>query len=697
MTQNCNNEMTLYVSNVRGRKTNTSYPYEAKISCIEDLARAAQKDHVGASYKDKTKRDGSIIKAHRSNDTFIEADNLPMDCDNEEKNPMKPDITPEEWKHPADVQKEFPGVAFYAVPSRNHMKPKNGLSPRPKWHYYFPLKSKVCDYKVYAALKATVQEYFPAFDDNALDAGRFIFGVEAPQPVFYPGERCIDEFIAEMEQRLSDDAAVIACGSRNATLSKYAFRVLKRHGINDDTAYNLFVQKAACCEQPLDDEELQTIWNSAAKGYKEKVLTDPNYIAPEQYDAMDCFSKDGEAITSEDMKRILGKLGVTVRLNLITGCVDIEGLPPQFSQTNAANVLPVFLMDYMKQHSLNCSRQDIDDCLVLIEDENRYNPVADMFAAIEYDGQDRIPALCEILDIQTDGQEPLYLKKWLWQTVALPLNDEIEPYGADGVLVLQGAQGAGKTRFFSKLSLRPDWFSEGASIDLDKKDTVIQATTCWIAELGELDSTLKREQSALKAFLTTARDTYRMPYARVSVRKPRRTSFCATVNPEEFLNDETGSRRFWTIHVGKIDIERLNALTPEWIMQLWAQVYNELYLPDPQGFRLTTTERTTLEKDNEKYSKPMPGELEIMDGLKWDDPEHNWKWRRVMDIKDALRLNLSAAQIGKALARIATCDERIQMKAPKNVKQYYLPRTLTEFDIDRPPLSEVEPLTADSA
>ena len=42
-------------------------------------------------------------------------------------------------------------------------------------------------------------------------------------------------------------------------------------------------------------------------------------------------------------------------------------------------------------------------------------------------------------------------------------------------------------------------------------------------------------------------DTYRQPYARVATTKPRRTSFCATVNPQEFLNDETGSRR-WIRH-----------------------------------------------------------------------------------------------------------------------------------------------------
>ncbi len=91
--------------------------------------------------------------------------------------------------------------------------------------------------------------------------------------------------------------------------------------------------------------------------------------------------------------------------------------------------------------------------------------------------------------------------------------------------MIQNPQGAGKILLFSKLALYADWFAEGISIDLDKKDSVIQATGCWIAELGELDSTLKREQLSLKAFITSRTDTYRQPYARAATRKPRRTSF----------------------------------------------------------------------------------------------------------------------------------------------------------------------------
>lgn len=192
--------------------------------------------------------------------------------------------------------------------------------------------------------------------------------------------------------------------------------------------------------------------------------------------------------------------------------------------------------------------------------------------------------------------------------------------------------------------------------------------------MGELDSTLKREQLALKAFVTTRSDTYRQPYARVAVTKPRRTSFCATVNPKEFLNDETGSRRWWVIEPKRIDCERLKALSEEWITQLWAQVYTRLYLPDPQGFRLTDAERSRLTADNEQYNKPLPGEVEILDKLEWDSPETQWKWYRTTEIKELLGLrNLTPAQIGRALAKLTGRDKRIQKKAPHNISHYLLP------------------------
>lgn len=484
---------------------------------------------------------------------------------------------------------------------------------------------------------------------------------------------------APQPARGTPQAGTIPEGQRNSTLSRFAGRVLKKYGADDGKAAQAFRDEAAKCSPSLEEGELTTIWNSALNFYRSKVQTSPDYLPPAEYAAQEFTQTGTEAgrkrpVTSDVIKRILAELGVTVRLNVISGDVDIQGLPAQFSRTNAANVLPVYLMDFIKESGLKCARQTLDDCLVLIEDENRFNPIADMLNATEYDGQDRVQELHRILGIHRGGQESTYLVKWLWQSVALALNDDDKPVGADGVLVLQGEQGCGKTRFFTVIAITPDWFAEGVSIDIDKKDTVIQATGCWIAELGELDATLKREQSALKAFLTAARDTYRLPYARAAVRRPRRTSFCATVNPENFLNDDTGSRRYWTIHVDHIDMGALNALTPEWLAQLWAQVYQQYYLKNPQGFRLTDAERERLTDANDRYSKALPFETEVLDRLDWDLPVDRWEWFRISELKSYLpAYNAQAEQIGRVVKKLAERDARIQTKAPKNVRQYLLP------------------------
>ena len=557
--------ITLQYSSVRGKQDNTSYPFPATIKTVDDLKKVAQFDHVCGEYADGKNNRGRYVKGYRSKKTFRKANCLPLDTDNANSDPLAPDIPESEWKTPADVRAAFPDVPFYVVYSRNHMKVKDGKPARPKFHSYFIITETASAAQL-ANLKKRVQKYFPAFDSEALDAARFLYGVENPQVEFYDGDTPLDVFM----KKLDELPEVIACGTRNGTLSRYAAKIFKKCGDTEKTR-ELFLEAANRCEEPLPEDELQTIWCSAQGFFHNTIEKAPEYIPPDEFAAME-FGTEGEkktSVTSGTVKNILNEMNIKVRLNVISGRVEIEGMPPQYSKANAANVLPVLLTDYITRHNMSCSRQTLDDCLVLIEDENRFNPVREMLEATKYDGTDRLAEIAGILGIADNKTAVLYLTKWLHQCVAMALNDEAEPYGADGVLVIRNPQGAGKTLFCSKIAMKSDWFAEGVSIDFDKKDTVIQSTGVWIAEMGELDSTLKREQLALKAFVTARKDTYRQPYARVATTTPRRTSFCATVNPEQFLNDETGSRRWWVIEPKRIDCERLKALPEEWFVQLW--------------------------------------------------------------------------------------------------------------------------------
>jgi len=309
MTQSEIKPMTLYIANVRGVPKNTGYPYEMKITCAEDMAKAAAFDNVSADYKDATTKSGKFVRRHRAKADFIAADNINMDCDNDEHDPTKPDLPPEEWKGPEDIQAAFPGVAFWFVPSRNHMKVKNNKAARPKGHYYFPQAQAIANFEKWTALKVAVCDYFPAFDEKALDAAHFLFGVDDPQPVYYPGELCIDEFMAQKAAESKPTPAkkkpapkfgeTIQIGNRHGTLLSFAGTVLKKYGVTEQ-AYTAYMQRVEQCEQPKPDDEIQKIWRDACNYYENNVCKQPDYIAPAEYAAQE-FADDMEPADYTDV------------------------------------------------------------------------------------------------------------------------------------------------------------------------------------------------------------------------------------------------------------------------------------------------------------------------------------------------------------------------------------------------------------
>lgn len=260
-------KFTLYTADCIGSLPNSIYPYKCIIKDEDSMKAAVAFDHVAAEYTNN----------HRSNSDFLSSDNIPMDCDNDHSD------DPSDWVTPLEVAMAFPRVEFVVVYSRNNMLPKSGKSPRPRFHVYFPI-SHMTDSAEYTALKKRIAVEFPYFDKNALDSARLLFGVSNPQVEIYNGDMSVVDFLdnADFEQWDSNSASVPE-GSRNSTMSHYAGRIIKRLG-NTDEAYRQYLKQAEKCDPPLDDSELQTIWNSAVK-FGKKVAKQDGYIPPEQYDS----------------------------------------------------------------------------------------------------------------------------------------------------------------------------------------------------------------------------------------------------------------------------------------------------------------------------------------------------------------------------------------------------------------------------
>lgn len=263
-------KFTLYRSNCLEVPENCTYPRKVEVTGKDSLIEAVKHDYVCAEYQGN----------YRSNDNFIGSDCLPVDCDNDHSD------DPEEWVYPSDVANAFPGVAFAVHYSRNHMKQKGDKAPRPKFHVFFAI-DRVTEPGQYSEMKKLVNTIFPYFDTKALDAARFFFGTKEPEVEIFDGPMTLTTFLADDDFDANMDSGsygdiVIPEGSRNATLSHYAGRILKRFG-NTDDAHKHFAEVAACCQPPLEQSELDSIWRSAQRFYG-KVAAQEGYIPPEQYD-----------------------------------------------------------------------------------------------------------------------------------------------------------------------------------------------------------------------------------------------------------------------------------------------------------------------------------------------------------------------------------------------------------------------------
>lgn len=373
----------------------------------------------------------------------------------------------------------------------------------------------------------------------------------------------------------------------------------------------------------------------------------------------------GENFTPDVLEDFLDSRKMEVKWNEITKAIDFKGrgFIGQAQEHIGANIVHLLYSELQGCYK-RCTLDTIAGYLNIVATRNIYNPVVELLAETKWDGQDHIAELCDIIGIDEDDKlSRTLVKKWLMQSIAMLQNNIEAPFGADGVLVLQGEQGTGKTSLFRQLAMHREFFKDGVTLNFSDKDTAIRATSCWIAEMGEIESTtLKSDVERLKSFITAEVDEYRRPYARGDTRSARHTSFCGSCNNIDFLSDQTGNRRFWTVESsGKINFKQL---TPEKVKQIWAQANVLLCEGGLQSFRLTDSERDALAARNSSHTVKMKGEAEIEDLLN-SSGKHKMAYREmtITEWKD-LHLNVlrpyTVNQIGKVLDKLG-----VEMKTKK--------------------------------
>ncbi len=164
-----------------------------------------------------------------------------------------------------------------------------------------------------------------------------------------------------------------------------------------------------------------------------------------------------------------------------------------------------------------------------------------------------------------------YMKKWLVGCVA---NVIVKKGCLNHILpILTGGQGAGKTTFIQYL-MPPELekYLFNGEFDLNtKKDCYWKLVEYWIINLEEQIQALNRQDAnTMKALITLPDVKGRKPYGFMDTRGFRIGNMIASTNEEGFLSDPTGSRRYPSFKILKINKEAYIKVN---IDAIWAEAY----------------------------------------------------------------------------------------------------------------------------
>lgn len=226
-------------------------------------------------------------------------------------------------------------------------------------------------------------------------------------------------------------------------------------------------------------------------------------------------------------------------------------------------------------------KEKIYDATSLCAHKHKFNSVRDYLLSVKWDGVPRLETLfIDYFGADDNEYTKEVAKKSFVAAVARVMQPGIK---FDNMVIISGAQGIGKSTFFSYLG--KDWFSDSL-VTFEGKEAAELIQGRWLIEVGELSGMTKSETNTVKQFLSKTDDIYREAYGRRTAQFPRKCVFFGTTNDTEYLKDPTGGRRFWPVDANaeKATKSVFRDLPTE-VDNIWAEAFvfwqlgEPLYLP----------------------------------------------------------------------------------------------------------------------
>jgi len=207
------------------------------------------------------------------------------------------------------------------------------------------------------------------------------------------------------------------------------------------------------------------------------------------------------------------------------------------------------------------------DAVISLALEHCFDPVIDMLAQAEanWDGVERLDRMAaEYFNCEDTKLNAAFMRKAMIAATARARKPGCK---FDSIIVLESAEGFNKSTAIRVLA-GDENFSDESIIGKESREVQEQLAGVWLHENAELAGMQKKEVEKIKNYASKQVDRARPAYGHFNKLQARRSVEFGTTNSAEYLQSQTGNRRFWPLRVLKsIDIEKLRRDR----LQLWGE------------------------------------------------------------------------------------------------------------------------------
>ena len=197
--------------------------------------------------------------------------------------------------------------------------------------------------------------------------------------------------------------------------------------------------------------------------------------------------------------------------------------------------------------------------------QTQFNPILDYLDGLRWDGTPRLETW--LIDRAGAPDTPFVREVSKLCLVAAVRRARQPGCKFDEIIVLEGAEGKNKSSLI-QLMAGEENFSDQSILNADERRQQEHLKGKWLYEIADLTGIRKADIETVKAFASRQVDRCRRAWDMFEFDQKRQCVLFATTNDHDYLQSQTGNRRWWPIAVTKTcDLKRLASERD----QLWAE------------------------------------------------------------------------------------------------------------------------------